>query len=53
MTYYGLQTLALHKNGAVVLGHGKPLFRCEGAAPNMYSMRPHMQNIVPPPRMLL
>jgi hypothetical protein len=30
-----------------------PIFQGAGATPNMYSMLPHKQNIVPPPRILL
>jgi hypothetical protein len=29
-----------------------PIFQGAGATPNMYSMLPHKQNIVPPPRIL-
>jgi hypothetical protein len=29
------------------------IFQGAGATPNMYSMLPHKQNIVPPPRILL
>jgi hypothetical protein len=35
----------------VLKGHGKPhISRCVGATPNMYSMLPHKQNLVPPPK---
>jgi hypothetical protein len=30
-----------------------PIFQGAGATPNMYSMLPQKQNIVPPPRILL
>jgi hypothetical protein len=30
-----------------------PIVQGAGATPNMYSMLPHKQNIVPPPRILL
>jgi hypothetical protein len=36
-----------------MLGHDKPIFRGEGATPNMNSMLPHKQSIVPPTRILL
>jgi hypothetical protein len=48
-----LSSLAVGGNGGVVLGHGKPIFRGAGATPNMYSMLPHKQNIVPPTRIQL
>jgi hypothetical protein len=48
-----LSSQAVGENGAVVLGNGKPIFRGAGATPNMYSMLPHKQTIVPPPRILL
>jgi hypothetical protein len=36
-----------------VFGHGKPMFGGAGATSNMYSMLPHKQNTVSPPRILL
>jgi hypothetical protein len=36
-----------------MLGDGKPTSRGAGATPTMYSMLPHKQNVVPPPRILL
>jgi hypothetical protein len=36
-----LSSRAVGENGAVVLGHGKPIFRGAEATPNMYSMLPH------------
>jgi hypothetical protein len=43
-----LSSRAVGGNGGVVLGHGNPIFQGAGATPNMYSMLPHKQNIVPP-----
>jgi hypothetical protein len=48
-----LSSRAVGEIGGVVLGHGKPILRGARATPNMYSILPHKQNIIPPPRFLL